>query len=43
LKKVKCNRCRFLHDPERGSKDMKEYALQWRDESKEQSVNITYL
>ena len=22
LLKVKCNRCRFLHDPERGSKDM---------------------
>jgi hypothetical protein len=40
---VKCNRCRFLHDPKRGSKDMQEYSLQWRDESKEQSVNITYL
>ena len=42
-KKVKCNRCQFLHDPERDSKDMQEYSLQWRDESKEQSVNITYL
>jgi hypothetical protein len=36
-------RCQFVHDLERDSKDMYEYSLQWRDESKEQSVNITYL
>ena len=31
------------HDLELRSKDMYEYSMQWRDELKEQSVNITYL